>query len=180
MLRFLGYPGKDGNLLPLTGQLDEATTWAIGLFNAVVTGAEAHDPAATEIRRDMINDPRGPRWVQLGDLSTSSASSLRRGRPRRWGTDWVDAFLQRGAPGSRQGGAARHPVDPGPRRPASRKRRAGEFDDLRRSDPAPVRDRVDRLDPEPLLPDGGDRRSPLRRGAKRDTRLSQGWRPRRQ
>ena len=63
-LNYLNYPGASGQPLALVGVDDAELRWATGLFNAAITGGPLN-PQATQIRRDWINAPDVPPWVEL-------------------------------------------------------------------------------------------------------------------
>jgi hypothetical protein len=109
-LRHLGYPGANGQPLQLTAQFDANTKWAIGLFNAAVTGS-SHSPNETNIRRDFINSPDAPRWIELqpdgpdGPGGQPGHNQLQDGfyiypntdgtaQSDRWATDLVEKLVQ--------------------------------------------------------------------------------------
>ncbi len=119
-LRFLNYPGADGKPLEVNGHVDAAglpdanTRWAIGLFNAAMTGSTL-DASATVIRRDFINSPDVPRWTELspdgsdgpeGPLGYNQQKdgfyilpNVADGSPQsdRWATDPAVALIQSAA-----------------------------------------------------------------------------------
>ncbi len=97
-LRYLGFPGSDGNPLAISGTLDDATRWAIGLFNDSVTASSTRNQFQSEIRRDWINDPRAPHWVKLQAYPGQLDFRPPAGNDLSYGTSWANALIQNAAP----------------------------------------------------------------------------------
>ncbi len=70
-LRYFGYRGADGELPDLTRQWDDNTLWAVGLFNAAMTGGTVVPSAV--VRRDFINSPDTPKWIELDPATINLA-----------------------------------------------------------------------------------------------------------
>ncbi|MEM9827421.1 MAG: calcium-binding protein, partial [Planctomycetota bacterium] len=71
-LAHLGFRTQVGDSLELATEFDSELRRAIGVFNAAATGLPAYQSNA--IRRDLINAPEAPRWVEL-DVAEINQSS---------------------------------------------------------------------------------------------------------
>ena len=93
-LRYLGYPDTTGNLISVNGIDDQNLWWARGVFNSAHSD-QPHNPNASDIRRDFINDTNALRWIELQDSTGVSILPSLDGSPQteRWATDWTAEFL---------------------------------------------------------------------------------------
>ncbi|RPJ18857.1 MAG: LEPR-XLL domain-containing protein, partial [Desulfobacteraceae bacterium] len=110
-LRLFGFPDQSGNTIEVTGQLDSATKYALGLFNATVTPPHtlpegyASNPMVEEPDYTAINSMWAPFWLELTDqktdlqnLDNDNGFLLFPGpgdgeQPDRWLTDWTRDVL---------------------------------------------------------------------------------------
>src|SRR5262249_30570243 len=78
------------------------TKWAIGLFNAAVTGL-ARNANETNVRRDFINSPDAPRWIELAQTQYNPTPNdgfyihnNTTGGPQsdRWASDRARTFIE--------------------------------------------------------------------------------------
>ncbi len=100
-LKHLGYPGPDGQPLVVTGQWNDASRHAVGLFNAVVVDGQGQSRQLQESERladvdavNWLNALDAPRWMELADgdgyILRDDLGEL---PEERWAGSWLAGLL---------------------------------------------------------------------------------------
>lgn len=96
-LAYLGFPGSNGNPLVVDGQSGGNTTWAIRLFNSVVSSSSKflnETSFSKDNAKQLINATNAPRWNELTSASIPRVGIVQGSPIELWASNWTYDVLQ--------------------------------------------------------------------------------------
>ena len=96
-LAYLGFPGSGGSPLVVDGQTGGNTTWAIRLFNSVVSSSRKllnENTLNKDNAKQFINATNAPRWNELESTSITRVGTVQNAPIEVWGANWTYDLLR--------------------------------------------------------------------------------------